>query len=306
MGVDVDAVGTRAEPYSRSWSEHDALLYAVGVGAGQSDPTAELPFTTENSTGVPQQVLPTFAVPLLQNGLGKRLPFGAHQRGALVHAEQTLLLHQLPPTSGTMVVNARITGIYDKRSGALVRMETTGVDQFTGKALVTTRLGYFIRGCGGFGGPPTPDEAWPSPEDAEPDVVIHTPTRPDQALLYRLSGDRNPLHSDPNFAKAAGFDGPILHGLCTYGVVARELIRVLCDGDPSRLSTYSSRFSRPVYPGQTLVTSVWLDGCRALFRTATDSGTVLDRGTLALRPSTVITPKPDGFALSDSSKETHA
>ncbi|WP_435824964.1 MaoC/PaaZ C-terminal domain-containing protein [Nocardia rhamnosiphila] len=275
-----------------SWSETDAILYALGVGAGQANPAAELAFTTENSTGIPQQVLPTFTIPLLQTGLGRRIPFGDYRRGALVHAEQAIVAHRPLPASGSMRISARITGIYDKRSGALVRMEAVGEDVDTGEHLVTTKLGYFVRGYGGFGGPATPPEVWEAPE-REPDLTIVTETRADQALLYRLSGDRNPLHSDPEFAAAVGFNRPILHGLCTYGVVARELGRVLCDGDSSLLDAMSARFSKPVFPGDTLTTAVWMQDQTVLFRTTTARGVVvLDQGAFTRKRVPAARPEP--------------
>ncbi|WP_280219640.1 MaoC/PaaZ C-terminal domain-containing protein [Nocardia neocaledoniensis] len=292
MSIDLTAVGRQAEPFVVSWSETDAILYALGVGAGQANPAAELAFTTENSKGITQQVLPAFAIPLLQTGIGRRIPFGDYPRGALVHAEQAIVAHRPIPASGSMRISARITGIYDKRSGALVRMEAVGEDAGTGEHLVTTRLGYFVRGYGGFDGPATPTETWEAP-DREPDLTVTTETRADQALLYRLSGDRNPLHSDPEFATAAGFDRPILHGLCTYGVVARELVRVVCDGDPTLLDAMSARFSKPVFPGDTLTTAVWIQNHTALFRTTTARGVfVLDQGVLTRKRVPVARPEP--------------
>jgi acyl dehydratase len=273
-------VGRCAEPFVRSWTETDALIYALGVGAGSADPLAELEFTTENTAGAVHRVLPSFAIPLMQTGLGRRLPFGEYRRGALVHAEQELTVHRPLPSEGSMRITARISGIYDKGSGALVRMETSGLDPVTEQTLVTTRLGYFVRGEGGFGGSSAEREKWEVP-NAEPDLIIVSPTRPDQALLYRLSGDRNPLHSDPAFAAAARFGRPILHGLCTYGVVARVLLRACCGGDPARFRSIFARFTKPVYPGDSLTTSLWTRGDAVLFQTTNGNGeVVLDWGTL--------------------------
>ncbi len=282
-GIDVRAVGRRADPFVRTWTDTDALLYALGVGAGQADPLSELEFTTENSEGISQQVIPSFAIPLAQTGLAKQLPFGDYPRGALVHAEQALEVHQALPASGAIEIAAHIAGIYDKGSGALVRIETTSVDAASRQPLVTTRLGYFIRGAGGFGGPAAPGETWSVPE-GPPDQQLVSETRPDQALLYRLSGDRNPLHSDPKFAAAAEFRRPILHGLCTFGIVTRQLLQACCGGDPARFGAMSARFTKPVYPGDALTTSLWVmpDGLR--FRTTTQRGdVVLDRGSFVNR-----------------------
>jgi len=178
-----------------------------------------------------------------------------------------------------------VTGIYDKGSGALVVTENVAVDAATGEPLATTRSSAFIRGEGGFGGERGTDAAWDRP-DREPDHQVTYQTRPEQALVYRLSGDRNPLHVDPKFAARGGFDRPILHGLCTYGVTGRALLHVLCDSEPARFRSMSGRFSRPVWPGEALTVSVWQqDGSdTALFQTTKDDGTVvIDRGRMQVR-----------------------
>jgi acyl dehydratase len=179
-----------------------------------------------------------------------------------------------------------VTGIYDKGSGALVTSENVAVDANTGEKLITAASGVFIRGEGGFGGDRGPGDGWQQPQ-RPPDHVVVQPTRPEQALLYRLSGDRNPLHADPKFAARGGFSRPILHGLCTYGFTGRALLHTLCACDPARFRSMSARFSRPVLPGDTLVVSIWLppDGeYTALFQTATEDGTVvIDRGRMQFR-----------------------
>src|SRR5919197_3081843 len=229
MPLDPSAVGRTSQPYERSWTSTDALLYALGVGAGQQDPLRELEFTTENSLDVEQRVLPTFGVVLVQAGSTRdRFSIGDFDPAMLVHAEQSVTLHRPLPVEGAVRVTSTVTGIYDKGKGALVVTESTGVSPFTGEPLVTARSSAFIRGEGGFGGDRGPAADWTEPDRA-PDHKIGYPTRPDQALLYRLSGDRNPLHSDPAFAARAGFDRPILHGLCTYGVTGRALPAALGD-----------------------------------------------------------------------------
>jgi acyl dehydratase len=285
MPLDHSLAGVPGEPQERSWTSTDALLYAVGVGAGLSDPLQELQFTTENTDGLPQQVLPTFGVLVAQPRSGRRL--GDFDRAMLVHAEQALELHQPLPVAGTASVVSTVTGIYDKISGALVAVENVAVDAATGAKLVTSRSGVFIRGEGGFGGDRGPSDGWQRP-DRPPDHTVVQPTRPEQALLYRLSGDRNPLHSDPAFAARGGFSRPILHGLCTYGMTGRALLHTLCGSDPARFASMSGRFTRPVLPGDTLVVSIWLPsggGGAALFQTATEDGTVvIDRGRMAFLP----------------------
>jgi len=283
MGLDHSLVGMPSEPHRRSWDSKDALLYAVGVGAGLGDPLQELEFTTENSEGIEQQVLPTYAVLIAQAPMTRSL--GDFDRAMLVHAEQYFELHRPLPVAGTVSTTSTVTGIYDKGSGALVVTENVAVDAATGEPLVTSRSGAFIRGQGGFGGPRSTDPPWQLPDRA-PDHQVVRETRAEQALLYRLSGDRNPLHVDPKFAVRGGFSQPILHGLCTYGVTGRALLRVLCDGDPARFRSMSGRFTRPVLPGEPLTISIWREegSDTALFQTARiDGEVVIDRGRVQIR-----------------------
>src|ERR1700739_3495977 len=197
MGLDHSLVGVPGEPQLRSWGSKDALLYAVGVGAGLGDPLQELEFTTENCEGIEQQVLPTFGVLLAQARPARRL--GDFGPAMLVHPEQAFELHRPLPVAGTVRSTATVTGIYDKGSGALVVTENEALDAATGEPLVTSRAGIFIRGEGGFGGPRGDNEPWTLPDRAA-DYQVVRETRPEQALLYRLSGDRNPLHVDPKFS----------------------------------------------------------------------------------------------------------
>jgi acyl dehydratase len=284
MALDHSLIGVPGEPHERSWTSTDALLYAVAVGAGLGDPLGELEFTTENSAGIDQKVLPTFGVLVAQARPGRKL--GRFDRALLVHAEQAFELHRPLPVAGTARTTSTVTGIYDKGSGALVITENAAVDAATGEPLVTSRGSAFIRGEGGFGGARGPldgSEPWERPE-REPDLIVPQPTRPEQALLYRLTGDRNPLHTDPKFAARGGFGQPILHGLCTYGITGRALLHALCDSDPARFGSMSGRFSRPVLPGETLVISIWLDGDGARFQTAKQDGTVvIDQGLMHVR-----------------------
>ena len=280
MPLNHSLVGVQGEPTERSWTSKDALLYAIGVGAGLGNPLEELQFTTENTAGVPQQVLPTYGVLLAQARASGDL--GDFDRAMLVHAEQSIELHQPLPVEGTLRTSSTVTGIYDKGSAAVVETENRAVDAATGAAVVTTRSSVFIRGEGGFGGDRGTSQPWELPDRA-PDHKVTQQTRPEQALLYRLSGDRNPLHVDPKFAARGGFSQPILHGLCTYGVTGRGLLRVLCDGDPARFRSMSGRFSRPVVPGEPLTVRVWLqDEETALFQaTRADGAVVIDRGRVS-------------------------
>ena len=283
MALDHSLVGVPSDPVEKRWDVDDVLRYALGVGAGAEDPTTELAFTTENTGGVALRALPTFAVLVAAARTGRRL--GDFDPALLVHAEQAVELHAPLPTAGRAHVVATVTGIHDKGSGALVTTENVVTDAESGTRLVTSRGSTFIRGEGGFGGERSPSEPWEPPAGA-PDHEVRYRTRPDQALHYRLTGDRNPLHSDPAFAARGGFARPILHGLCTYGFTGRALLHALCDGEPERFVAMSGRFSRPVLPGDELVVSIWRTAENtALFRTATGDGTVvIDRGRARFQP----------------------
>jgi acyl dehydratase len=280
MTLDHSVVGVPSEPVEKTWDAKDVMLYALGLGAGAEDPLQELEFTTENTAGVELKVLPTYAVLAAQARTGRRM--GDFDPARLVHAEQAFELHAPLPVEGRVRVTSTVTGMYDKGKGALVVTEGKAVDAETGKHLITSRGGVFISGEGGFGGDRGPRDEWAAP-DRDPDHVVRYRTRPDQALVYRLSGDRNPLHADPAFAARGGFARPILHGLCTYGFTGRALLHSLCGSDPERFDSMYGRFSRPVLPGDELVVSIWRDGDgTALFRTATQDGTVvIDRGRAA-------------------------
>ncbi len=264
-----------------SWDFSACILYALAVGAG----TAELAFTTEDSEGVAQLVLPTFAV----LGGPRRPPpsvVGSYDPAMLVHGEQHLELAGPLPVAATVSSASTIVGIWDKGSGALVVSEARSTDAASGRWLFTNRASAFIRGEGGWGGPRGPSEEGAVPPEVParpPDEVVSYATSPDQALLYRLCGDRNPLHSDPAYAARAGFERPILHGLCTWGFAGRALLHTVCRSDPGRLRAMEGRFAAPVYPGDTLSTSIWVEGDGATFRTESHRGdVVVDRGRCAL------------------------
>lgn len=283
MPINPDAAGYSSEPHEGSWTSKDCLIYALGVGAGTIDPTGfELEFTTENSQDVAQRVLPTFPV-VVPGGAGAFAHIGDFNPAMLVHGEQSVRLHAPLPVEGTVSSITTITGVYDKGSGAVVTIETLATDSGTGDPLFTTTSSLFIRGEGGFGGDRGPSGAVEFPERESDNSVTYS-TRADQALIYRLSGDRNPLHSDPKFAALGGFPKPILHGLCTFGFTGRALLHTLCGSDPDRFVSMSARFSKPVFPGEDLTVAMWLEGPgRALFRTLTASGVVIDSGQFGYR-----------------------
>jgi acyl dehydratase len=273
MPINPDAVGTRGEPSRRSWTSKDALLYAVGVGAG----TDELQYTTENTKDLPQKVLPTFAV-IVGGGGVPMAAAGSFNPALMVHGEQGIeLLGEIPP-DGEIESIGEITGIYDKGAAAVLAFASESKNVATGEVLLRTSMTLFCRGEGGFGGDRGPSEKIEFP-DRDPDQVMTYQTREDQALTYRLSGDRNPLHSDPSFAAMGGFDKPILHGLCSYGFTGRALLHSLCGGDSSKFRAMNARFSKPVMPGDALTVSMWVDGTMALFRTTNQDGdVVIDQG----------------------------
>ncbi len=266
MAIDPSAIGAVTEPKVYEWTDRDTLLYALGVGAG----TADLAFTTENSHEIPQQVLPTFAV-ICCMGFAAAPLVGSFNWGMLLHGSQEIRLSAPLPASGALSVVAEVADIQDKGEGrnGIIMLRARGSDPATGVQVAETLTTLVIRGAGGFGGQPGRRPAAPEFPDREPDARIALPTRDDQALIYRLSGDRNPLHSDPWFAREmAGFPMPILHGLCTYGFAGRALLAELAGGDATRLTAMAARFSAPVFPGETLTTSIWRTGSgRAVYRT---------------------------------------
>lgn len=275
MPINPDAVGSKSEPSEYSWTSKDALLYALGVGAGTDD----LAFTTENSIDIEQQVLPTMPVVMGAGGGDIFSKLGDFNFAMLVHGEQAVTLHQPIPVAGTLRSSTEITGIYDKGKGALVVMESSAVDAATDEPLFNTMMSAFIRGEGGWGGDRGPSGPRNEAPDRDPDHEVTYTTRPDQALIYRLSGDRNPLHSDPSFAAMAGFDRPILHGLCTFGFTGRALLAALCDNDPTRFRSVEGRFSSPVFPGEDLTVRMWVDGNQSVYQTqGSDGRVVIDAG----------------------------
>ena len=266
MAIEPTAVGSSVGPVHREWTDVETMLYALGVGAGVDEPA----FTTENSHGVSQQVLSTFAVVLCAD-VGALRGVGDIDYGRLVHAGQAFRLSRPLSPAGCLIVTSEVTAIFDKGPGkhAIVEITTRGVDCDTAELVAEALSTVLIRGAGGFGGQADTAPSPPAVPDREPDVVRAGQTTADQALLYRLSGDRNPLHSDPWFASMkAGFPRPILHGLCTYGFAGRALTHELCGGDATKLTAMSGRFSAPVYPGDSLLTEAWITGPGlALFRT---------------------------------------
>ncbi len=288
MAIDPSAVGAVTEPMLFEWTDRDTLLYALGVGAGLDD----LAFTTENSHEIPQQVLPTYAV-ICCPAFGAAGLVGKFNWALLLHGSQSIQLHAPLPPAGKLSVVSEVADIQDKGEGknAILVLRGRGTDPDSGTLIAETLTTLVIRSEGGFGGSPGQRPIAPEFPDREPDARIALPTRVDQALIYRLSGDRNPLHSDPWFARElAGFPKPILHGLCSYGVAGRALVAELGQGTAANIISMASRFTSPVFPGETLTTLIWrTEPGKAVFRTeasssegpdGADTRVVLDDGTV--------------------------
>lgn len=285
MPINKDAVtGEWSDWNERSWTSKDALIYAVGVGAGGIDPTGkELEFTTENSREVKQKVLPTLAVVIGGAGGGMR-GIGTFNAAMLVDGGRTVELLKEIPVEGKIKSRGRVVGVYDKGANAVIMSESESVDAATGEPIFNLKSQVVLRGEGGFGGERGPSGPKNVPPDRAPDRQATYDTRADQALTYRLSGDRNPLHSDPEMAKMAGFPKPILHGLCTYGFTGRALLHELCASDPAKFVSMAGRFSKPVFPGDSLTVKMWIDGSEAIFTTETQNGdVVIDQGLCQFR-----------------------
>ncbi|KZD08967.1 MaoC family dehydratase [Oceanibaculum pacificum] len=240
-------------------TKRDSAFYALSIGLGQ-DPLDErqLDFVDFQR---PMKAMPSIAVVLGYPGFWLRNPETGVDAVKLVHGEQGIVIHRPLPVEGEIIGKTRVTGIIDKGAGkgALLysEKELRGAD---GTHYATTSSTTFLRGDGGFGGPSGPVKPPHPVPDGAPDMVVDLPTRPEQAHYYRLNGDDNPLHVDPGTAAKAGFPRPILHGLCTLGVVTHALVRALAEYDSARLRALDLRFSSPVFPGETIRTEIWRSG----------------------------------------------
>lgn len=243
-----EVVGLELPATTFDYEERDVMLYALGIGA------KELPFIFERGL----KVIPSFAViPAFPALMG--LSAGVEINPVMIlHGEQGFKIAKTIPTKGSLTTAGTVTGVYDKGKGALVTIDTTTTDA-SGETVFTNTSGVFVRGAGGFGGDRGPEAGNKAPERA-PDKSVDDTTLDIQAAIYRLSGDRNPLHIDPDFAKMAGYDRPILHGLCSFGYAGRAVLAEYCDNDPDRLAGLSVRFSGVVFPGDTITTEMWDEG----------------------------------------------
>lgn len=280
MTTPADILGYEFEPIIYSYTERDVSLYALGVGA-PADPLdqKELQFVYELS-GEGFKVLPTFAVlfpsRMIDVMLTGSLAGVSYNPMMLLHGEQYLSVNGPLPTHGTITCKPKIAGVYDKGSGALIVTDVPCYDE-AGVEVACGQYSMFIRGLGGWGGERGASGAANEPPAREPDAVISEQTSVKQALIYRLSGDVNPLHADPMMAAFGNFEKPILHGLCSFGYAARAVLKAFGDNDPARFKSIKVRFNKHVFPGETLVTSMWHEGDRVIFQTK-----VAERDTVAL------------------------
>jgi acyl dehydratase len=272
------AVGQHGETVS--YTSKDSILYALGVGLGHKAPDEHtLPFLYE---GRPMRTVPSMATVLMH----APVPRMGIDFSRLLHGEQRLTLHAPIPPNGTLRLDGRVAQVIDKGpgKGAVVLYESKARDEQDRPVFTTTTV-LLARGDGGIGGPGGALAAPHAIPARAPDFITEAGTRTDQALLYRLNDDLNPLHADPEVARRAGLPVPILHGLCTYGVACQMLLRVVCAHEPARMAQFNARFSAPVFPGDTLELQGWRDGptvsfrCRARERDVV----VLDNGLCLLR-----------------------
>lgn len=272
MPIEVEkVVGAELPGQVSQWDADDVILYHLGVGAG-------VPPTDDNELEYCYEarlkVLPSFGVLPVFGTLGGMIGVEGMTFNPmmLLHGEQEIELAKPLPVRAKVDNTARITDVFDKGKGAAVVVRTETRDE-QGELLCTNRFLAFIRGEGGFGGEPGPATGNEAPDRA-PDITAESPTLPQQALVYRLSGDKNPLHIDPAFAQMGGFDKPILHGLCSYGIVCKAVVDRALDGDVTRVAGYSARFAGVLFPGETVVTSMWREGDKIVVTAASK-----DRGT---------------------------
>ena len=280
MAIDYDKLKNWPfKPVEQSYTTRDSILYALGLGLG-ADPldAGDLKYTFEEAEGF--AALPFMAVVLGTPGFWVRDPESGIDWKKVLHGEQGMELFGPVPAEGTVIAQNRVAEIIDKGEGkgALLYIEREITDKATGAKIAKLTSTTFARGDGGFGGPTGPVKTVHELPDRAPDATVDTPVLPQAALIYRLSGDPNPLHASPEVAAAAGFKAPILHGLCSFGIAGVAVLRTFCDNDPARLKSFGLRFSSPVYPGETIRTEMWRDGQTVSFRAVIGDRVVLNNG----------------------------
>jgi len=274
MPIPENLTDLRGDPVTATWSDREVMLYALGIGMGE-DPMDERELAFVNEGWIKPRdpslkVVPTFASVAAWHA---RPPSIDLNRVMVVDAQRDITFHKPLPVSATVTADSRWLGAWDKGDkGAILVRETIATDE-SGEPLFTLQGTTFARGDGNFGGPTSGQPETPKVPDRAPDQSVVIATRPGQALLYRLSGDRNPLHSDPEFAAKAGFKAPILHGMCTYGITCRAVLATFADWDETAIARHACRFSSPVYPGELVTVDLWRDGKTVQFQAS-----IKDRG----------------------------
>ncbi len=268
--ISTSLVGQTFDSVDIKWNEKDVQLYALAVGA---KPKTELEFVYENRG---PKALPTYGVVPSLDVMASAITQVQINLAMLLHGEQKITIHRPLPAKFSGKGQARISEVWDKGKAAVIGVEGTVSDD--DGPLYTTHATLFIRGAGGFGGErgPSSEETAIKVPEREPDHVVKDTTREEQAAIYRLTGDRNPIHIDPQFAQFGGFKEPFLHGLCTYGYAGRAILQTLCGGDPARFVSFAARFSDQVYPGDDVITKIWDEGNgKAVVLVETQKGNVV-------------------------------
>ena len=269
LPINGDLVGLSIDPISHSWTNRDTMLYALGVGCR---PPEDLDFIYE---GRGPKVVPTFAVIPGLRAMGSAMQRIDINLAALLHGEQSVTTHRPLPAAAEVTVEGWIAAVWDKGKAAVIEFEGIGYDNEG--PLFAVRASLFVLGGGGWGGErgPSGSAASNAAPARDPDVVVERETRPEQAAIYRLSGDMNPMHIDPDFATKAGFPGPFNHGLCTFGTVGHSVLTAWCDGDVGRFASIEGRFADQVWPGDTIVTRIWDEGDHAIVEARTQRDNVV-------------------------------
>jgi len=269
MALNLDLIGKKTEAIAFTYDQDSVILYALGIGAG----VEELDFVYEKNL----KVFPTFGVLPYMPALVTLMADAGLNLPTVLHGEQKIVLHRLPATSGTIHSTGIWRSVYDKGDkGAVLNVDFETRDEH-GQLLFENRVVIMDRSAGNFGGDRGPkSERFDPPEGKDPDFHVEYKTSSDQSALYRLNGDKNPIHVDPEFAKLGGLESPILHGLCTYGFAARAILHSVCGGDPARFRSFSARFVGVVFPGDTLITEGWeIDGGKYIVRTMNQDGNLV-------------------------------
>jgi acyl dehydratase len=269
MALNLDLIGQPTDRIPFTYDQDAVILYALGIGAG----VEELDFVYEKNL----KVFPTYAVIPTFGAIGATMISAGLNLPTVLHGEQKIIMHNQIPTSATLYTSGVWESVYDKGDKGAVLNVSLDTQNEEGELLFESKIVIIDRSAGNFGGDRGPKaQRFDPPESQEPEFRVAYPTSPNQAALYRLSGDKNPLHIDPDFAKLGGLERPILHGLCTYGHAGRAILHSVCDSDPARLKSFAARFMSVVFPGETLIVEGWKSGQGAyIIRVKTQDGRIV-------------------------------